>query len=39
MWIYFLANLVKCYLGINCGISLIKLGVEAILAGLKLLIV
>jgi hypothetical protein len=39
MWIYFVANLIKCYLGINLGVSLIKLGVDAIIAGLKLLIV
>lgn len=38
MWIYFIANLIKCYLGINLGVSLIQLGVDAILAGLKLLI-
>lgn len=38
MWIYFIANLIKCSLGINLGVSLIQLGVDAILAGLKLLI-
>lgn len=39
MWIYFIGNLIKCYLGINLGVSLIQLGVDAILAGLKLLVV
>lgn len=39
MYIYFIGNLIKCYLGINLGVSLIQLGVDAILAGLKLLVV
>lgn len=39
MWLYIFANLVKCYLGINLGVSLIQLGVDAIVAGLKLLVV
>lgn len=39
MYIYFIGNLIKCYFGINLGVSLIQLGVDAILAGLKLLVV
>lgn len=38
-WIYYVGLIFKSYCGINMGISLIKLGVDCILAGLKLLIV
>ena len=39
MWIYYIATLFKVYCGLNLGVSLIKLGVDCILAGLKLLLV
>ena len=38
-WILYIGVIVKAYLGVNMGISLIQLGVDCILAGLKLLIV
>jgi hypothetical protein len=38
-WIYYFGLIFKSYLGINMGISLIHLGVDCILSGLKLLIV
>ena len=39
MWIYFICNIFKCYLGINMGLSLIKFGMDCIIDGLKLLVV
>jgi hypothetical protein len=39
MWIYYIGTLFKVYLGVNMGVSLIQLGVDCIIAGLKLLIV
>lgn len=38
-WIYYIGVICKSYLGINMGISLIQLGADMIIAGLKLLIV
>jgi hypothetical protein len=36
--LYFILNIVKVYLGINTGVHLIRMGVECILVGLRLLI-
>lgn len=36
--LYFTLNLVKVYLGVNTGVCLIRMGVECILVGLRLLI-
>lgn len=37
--LYFICNLFKVYLGINTGVALIRMGIDMILVGLKLLIV
>lgn len=39
MWIYYIGTIFKCYMGINLGVSLIQLGVDCIVSGLKLLLV
>jgi hypothetical protein len=36
--LYFILNLVKLYCGVNTGIALIRMGVECIIVGVKLLI-
>jgi hypothetical protein len=36
--LYFILNLVKVYLGVNTGVHLIRMGVECIIVGLRLLI-
>jgi hypothetical protein len=38
-WIYYVGTIFKVYCGINLGVSLIQLGVDCILSGLKLLLV
>jgi hypothetical protein len=38
-WILYIGTLFKIYCGVNMGISLIQLGADMIIAGLKLLIV
>lgn len=37
--LYFILNLFKIYTGINTGLCLIRMGVECILVGLRLLII
>lgn len=37
-WIYYIGLIFKSYLGVNMGISLIQIGADMIIAGLKLLI-
>lgn len=39
MWIYWIGTIFKSYCGINLGITLIQLGMDCIVSGLKLLIV
>lgn len=39
MWLYFVCNLFKCYLGVNMGVSLIRIGADMVITGLKLLLV
>ena len=36
--LYFILNIVKVYLGVNTGVCLIRMGVEMVLVGLRLLI-
>jgi hypothetical protein len=36
--LYFILNLFKIYTGINTGVCLIRMGVEMVLVGLRLLI-
>lgn len=36
--LYFILNLVKLYCGVNTGVHLIRMGVECIIVGVKLLI-
>ena len=36
--LYFILNIVKVYLGVNTGVHLIRMGVECIIVGLRLLI-
>ena len=36
--LYFILNIVKVYCGINTGLCLIRMGVDCILIGVKLLI-
>lgn len=38
-WILYIGTIFKVYLNINFGLSLIQLGADMIIAGLKLLIV
>jgi hypothetical protein len=38
-WIYYVGVMFKSYLGVNMGISLIQLGVDCIISGLKLLVI
>lgn len=38
-WIYYIGVIFKSYLGVNMGLSLIQIGADMIIAGLKLLIV
>lgn len=38
-WILYLGTIFKVYLGVNMGLSLIQLGADMIIAGLKLLII
>jgi hypothetical protein len=39
MWILYIGTIFKVYLGVNMGISLIRLGADMIIAGLKLLLI
>ena len=36
--LYFVMNLMKVYLGVNTGVCLIRMGVEMVLCGVRLLI-
>lgn len=38
-WILYIGTIFKVYCGINLGVSLIQLGVDCIISGLKLLVI
>lgn len=38
-WIYYIGLIFKTYMNINLGVSLIQLGIDCVVSGLKLLVV